>query len=504
AMEPEEALVAPAPVAAPDARELRAVEVHSDGSGTTVHLVADGRIAGAESFELADPARLVIDVPGVGSVASPRVEGSGAHVGSVRVGQHPDKVRVVVDGAADGSLEGWAATPVADGLVVTWGTASPPAEAAWSAPAAADEDWSVEATPGAVVAPPDAGTQVHDVAFHSGAGSSRVVIVTAGPASYQLFEPDGETVVVSMPDAALMPGADSRIAPDPGGPVALVMAFQQPEVERPEVRVVITRAPELTPMVTREGANLVVSFDSDDGTAATPPVLGADAGSTAAAKALASATDPSLPAAPAVTGDGLDILAEGGMVAGKQYVGRRMSLDFKDVELDDVLRLIGDVSDLNIIAGDDVKGTVTLRLVDVPWDQALDVILLTHGLGFEKVGNVLRIAPQALLQKESEARLQERRAKEKLEDLLVKFQPVNYAAVKNVAKMVQRLLSARGTVNTDERTNTVIIKDIPSVIDESVALIKAIDTPTPQVLIEAKVVEANLDFTRALGTVWGV
>ena len=85
----------------------------------------------------------------------------------------------------------------------------------------------------------------------------------------------------------------------------------------------------------------------------------------------------------------------------------------------------------------------------------------------------------------------------------MKFQPVNYAAVGNVAKMVQRLLSPRGTVNTDSRTNTVIIKDIPTVIDESVALIKAIDTPTPQVLIEAKIVEANLDFSRELGTVWG-
>jgi len=173
------------------------------------------------------------------------------------------------------------------------------------------------------------------------------------------------------------------------------------------------------------------------------------------------------------------------------------------VEIDDVLRLIAEVSDLNIIAGDDVSGQVTVRLVDVPWDQALDVILLTRALGFVKVGNVLRIAPQSMLQSEAEGRLQERRAKEKLEDLVVKFQPVNYAAVGNVAKMVQRLLSARGTVNTDSRTNTVIIKDIPSVIDESVALIKAIDTPTPQVLIEAKIVEANLDFSRELGTVWG-
>jgi len=283
-----------------------------------------------------------------------------------------------------------------------------------------------------------------------------------------------------------------------------VMAFEQPDTGRPEVRVVISRGAGLRPVVTREGANVVVSFDTHGGvSAATPPAIEEGSGSTASHKAMAQATAPGQPPASVEGEAGLEVLQEGGLLDGKEYVGRRISLDFKDVDIDDVLRLVAEVSDLNIIAGDEVTGKVTIRLVEVPWDQALDVILLTKGLGFVKVGNVLRIAPQTLLQQESESRLQERRAKEKLEDLVVKFQPVNYAAVGNVAKMVQRLLSPRGTVNTDTRTNTIIIKDIPVVIDESVALIKAIDTPTPQVLIEAKIVEANLDFTRELGTVWG-
>ena len=190
------------------------------------------------------------------------------------------------------------------------------------------------------------------------------------------------------------------------------------------------------------------------------------------------------------------------MLHQKRYTGRRISLDFKEVEIADVLRLIADVSELNIIAGDEVKGEVTIRLVDVPWDQALDVILLTKGLGFVRVGNVLRIAPADVLKAEDEARLQERRAKEKLEDLVVKLQPVNYGNVKEIAKMVSKLLSARGTVDVDARTNTLIIKDINSVIDEATALVKAIDTQTPQVLIESKIVEANLDFSRELGSMW--
>jgi type IV pilus assembly protein PilQ len=151
-----------------------------------------------------------------------------------------------------------------------------------------------------------------------------------------------------------------------------------------------------------------------------------------------------------------------------------------------------------------VTGKVTIRLVDVPWDQALDVILLTKGLGFVRVGNVLRIAPADILAQEEEIRLQERRNKEKLEDLVVKLHPVNYASVDDVKDLVQRLLSSRGTVNIDKRTNTVILKDIASVIDEASALINAIDTQTPQVMIEAKIVEAALDFSRELGTVWSV
>ena len=188
---------------------------------------------------------------------------------------------------------------------------------------------------------------------------------------------------------------------------------------------------------------------------------------------------------------------------GKVYSGRRISLDFKEIDMSDVLRLIAEVSDLNVIAGDEVKGKVTIRLVDIPWDQALDVILLTKGLGFVRVGNVLRVAPQDVLKQENEARLQEKRALEQLEDLVVKLQPVNYADVKEVKGMVQRLLTSRGTVDLDKRTNTIIIKDIPSVIDEATALIKAIDTQTPQVMIESKIVEASLDFGREFGITWG-
>ena len=133
--------------------------------------------------------------------------------------------------------------------------------------------------------------------------------------------------------------------------------------------------------------------------AAFVPAAVVPAASPAAMPIRASDTVAPTRAAPAAFGSApsIEVLQEGGLVDGKEYVGRLISLDFKDIEMADVLRLIAEVSDLNVIAGDEVSGRITIRLVDVPWDQALDVILLTKGLGFMRVGNVVRIAPAGVL-----------------------------------------------------------------------------------------------------------
>jgi type IV pilus assembly protein PilQ len=450
-------------------------------------------------------------------------------------------VRVVVDGGAEAKgFDGRRVVPVGNGLVVALGSgsafdvaldemlgASPwtgqPAQAVAAARAAAA---SVPAAP----APSGSWTElatVQGVEFDTQAERDRITVVADRPLEYVVHQPDADTVVVSVPGARLQPQLDPRIAPEPGGPVSLVTAFEQPEMEVPEVRIVVERAAGLEPEVTRQGSLMIIEFPRRGGVAATPPVVakaprGADAATAATSAASPAAASiapadatlakpdlsPVVPAGVAAPASleppaAISLLQEGGLSEGKQYTGRRISLDFKDIEMADVLRLVADVSDLNVIAGDEVKGKVTIRLVDVPWDQALDVILLTKGLGFMRIGNVLRIAPADLLKKEEEARLQERRALEQLEDLVVKLQPVNYATAQEVQGMVKQLLTSRGTVQTDKRTNTLIIKDIPSVVDEATALVKAVDTQTPQVMIEAKIVEASLDFSREFGVVWG-
>jgi type IV pilus assembly protein PilQ len=189
--------------------------------------------------------------------------------------------------------------------------------------------------------------------------------------------------------------------------------------------------------------------------------------------------------------------------SGKRYTGRRISLDFKDAEIDNILRLIAEISNLNIVTSDDVKGKLSLRLVNVPWDQALDIVLESQGLGMVRTGNVIRIAPAAKLKAEDDAAIAAKAAKQKLEDLTLEIIPVNYATAKELESQVKPLLSDRGKLTVDTRTNALIVTDVKTSIEQARALVEALDTVTPQVLIEARIVEASLDFTREIGVQWG-
>jgi type IV pilus assembly protein PilQ len=186
-----------------------------------------------------------------------------------------------------------------------------------------------------------------------------------------------------------------------------------------------------------------------------------------------------------------------------KYTGRKLSLDFKDADVKNILRLIAEVSNLNIITGDEVTGKITMRLVEVPWDQALDVILQARSLGMIRAGNVIRIAPIDKLKKEVEEELIAKRSKEKLEDLMTELISVNYATAKELVSQVKSVLSDRGDVKIDDRTNILIVKDIPRNIIAVKNLVKSLDTKTPQVMIEARIIEANLNFQNDLGVSWG-
>jgi type IV pilus assembly protein PilQ len=187
----------------------------------------------------------------------------------------------------------------------------------------------------------------------------------------------------------------------------------------------------------------------------------------------------------------------------KIYTGRKLSLDFKDADIKNILRLIAEVSNLNVIAAENVTGKITMRLVDVPWDQALDIVLTSKGLDKRQVGNVIWVAPRDALKKEDQEVLEARRAKEKLEDLRTELISVNYATAKDLIPQIKHVLSERGDIKVDDRTNIIIVKDIADRIASVNTMIKSLDTKTPQVVIEARIVEAGLTFQRELGIKWG-
>jgi type IV pilus assembly protein PilQ len=186
-----------------------------------------------------------------------------------------------------------------------------------------------------------------------------------------------------------------------------------------------------------------------------------------------------------------------------RYTGEKLSLNFQNVEVRAVLNVIADFTDLNIITSDTVGGNITLRLKDVPWDQALDIILQTRGLDMRKSGNVIWIAPRDELATREKLALEAQSQINDLEQTRTESFQMNYQKAADVQKLLsdahQRILSKRGSAVVDARTNTLFVQDTPSKLDEVRKLIAKIDVPVRQVLIEARIVEASELFNRNLG-----
>ncbi len=184
----------------------------------------------------------------------------------------------------------------------------------------------------------------------------------------------------------------------------------------------------------------------------------------------------------------------------------RINFDFQDQDIVPIFRLFADISGCNLFIHPEVKGRATMKFRDVPWNQALDTILKTFSLGKSIEGNIIRIAPHTVFAKESEEKAQAEEAVIKAESLETKMFPISYAEVSAVESAIKnaKILSPRGSINVDKRTSTMIVKDIPSVFPEVESLLAALDRPTPQVLIEARIVEVNTASTRDLGIQWGL
>ena len=192
----------------------------------------------------------------------------------------------------------------------------------------------------------------------------------------------------------------------------------------------------------------------------------------------------------------------------KEYTGERLTLNFQDIETRAVLQLLADTSGQNMVISDTVGGNVTLRLQNVPWDQALDIVMRTKGLDMRRDGNVMFVAPAQEIAAREKELLTARQQVQQLAPLRTEYLQINYAKASDLAALIKSgqgssLLSERGSVAIDERTNTLLLQDTSERLGDIRRLVSTLDIPVRQVLIEARIVIVNDDFRRELGVRWG-
>jgi type IV pilus assembly protein PilQ len=468
------------------------IETEEIEGGTLVKIITNGMPGNYNSFGLDSPARLVIDVWGVENLVKDKtIDVDDIYVKRVRIGEHPGKSRIVVDSSKD-ILPPYSIEKVGNTILVRFGGVYKeavaireglPAVLPWEGVAReVAEGIEAEEAPRLMIAKKEAvrDIRIESVEFEKLDDKARLKITTSERAEYKVSKSiDASVIALDFKDAHISYEL-SRVldASELRTPVLSIGSFQVSEEPASIVRVLVKLKGPSEYTISQIGGDVYIDF----------PIP----------------REEMVAVSEQVSQREMGIQPIGDAAIAAKYKGRKISLDFKDADITNILRLIAEVSDLNIISGDDVRGNVSLRLVDVPWDQAFDIILRTKGLGKVQEGNIVRVAPLAKIKQEEDAILAARKAREKLEDLSIKLLPVNYAKASELESQVKNLLSDRGSVSTEKRTNTLVIRDIKANIEEVVKLVKGLDSPTPQVLIETRIVEAQSTFARDLGIQWGI
>jgi type IV pilus assembly protein PilQ len=359
--------------------------------------------------------------------------------------------------------------------------------------------------------------QVSEVLFNP--DTNQVEIEVKGAPEYSITRTAPSEYVLTLKDTRLLEGsAEAEVVQSPGSGIrsirtttqeadTLVRVFAQPTsyltAHRVGNKVVIQETNDLK----RVSDDMRAQIDPEKAAETAVAAPAAPAAPAAEAKEEKANAEVAKKAAAKRAGQADDELSESDVSAllddSARYSGRLISLDLQDTDIDNALRIIAEVSNLNIVASDEVTGKVTLSLTDVPWDQALDVILKSNGLDKVLEGNVMRIAPVDKLRAERESFKQARQAEEELEPLVVKYLRVSYAKAAELKSLVETVLSERGSVAYDERSNQLIVKDVRKGLKNVIELVKKVDLRTPQVLLETQIVEAKRNLTRELGSELG-
>jgi type IV pilus assembly protein PilQ len=437
---PDRPAVAPAP-AGVKATRLEGVEVLASEGGAVIRISGDGEFP-YSTFALNAPARFVIDLEGVIN-RSPRPTQSveGAIVERVRVAQFKPLPEPVARVVFD----------LARGVAPV-----------------------IERTPDALV-----------VSFPATSGSAAVKVSPAARVA----------ATETQPEPSPVPAREAR-AQRPGPQVSDLALAQSGTQTGP------TGAPR-EPQIEVEEAN-----PAPPPTAPPPPVAPSGEPATVQVRPASRPSSPTeVPATGGSTGAAIQSFETQAIGTERVYIGEPIDLKVTNADVTEVLRTFAQISGLNIIIQPGVQGQVTAELENVPWDQALEQILKINGLGYEVEGNVMRIAPTAVLRQEAQEAQQLAAAKALSIPLQTIYRRLSYANAGQIAGLLRSgqagLLSQRGSVIVDDRTNSLIIKELPAFMDTIVSVIDRLDSPEPQVMIEARIIETTKRFTREFGIDWG-
>ncbi|SNB46188.1 type IV pilus secretin family protein [Geobacter sp. DSM 9736] len=437
------------------------------------------------TFRLAKPDRMVIDLFGITRASASRVVPiNNFGVANARIGLTPEKVRVVLDAAGEHLPPGQVVTRQGGLKVVLE-----------QLPERKQRESAVEKTAPAPVPPGQARPAepavpvVENVEFKQVDGYSRVSIVLdeACKVGEPTKSPRGWLLTI---DNCQVPRKLQRMldARSFVTPVLSITPYQVTSKGRKMARILVKMRSAAPFTIKQEGRT--VNWDFKNSEAGEQPSFMSDV----VRDQYEASPVAEQPQSVTVAGDG------------KRYTGRRVSLEFSDADIRKIFQLIAEVSNLNFLISDDVTGTISLRLVNVPWDQALDVILESKGLEMKRDGNIVQIKPAGKFKSMEQGEQESKRARERAMELQTVIFDINYASVGDVVAQLNNLKTSREgvSISQDARTNRVIVTDIAPALEKMKSLLKNIDIPERQVMIEARIVEATSTFTRELGIQWGI
>ncbi len=482
-------VVAPAEPVAPAAPAMDSESLVSGitAAGDTIQINVKGAVADFKTFRLSKPERVVVDL--LGAKADPTlkiVAVNAAGISTARVGTYSDKTRIVLD-AITGGLPDAEVVKNSAGVSVSFAAAQVSASATSAqAPVVSAQD------PAGAKAAASLASEIEAIDFQAFEKMSRVSVKVKG--GFTVTQPAKTDGFVSFRiNNALLPKHLQRSyeAREFTSPVLRVTPIQVRTQKGEDTIIRVAMRSEASYSLRKEADMLYLEF--------THP---ADFAAQSAASASKAAT-----AAQPVSADAAveQQLEQTQSANGKRtYVGRKVTLEFADAEVRKIFQLLSEVSNKNFVLGDEVTGAISLKLVNVPWDQALDIILDTKGLDKREEGNIILIRGKgkfkSLLDEEQEIR----KAALKSEPLETKMFDVNYADLAGIVTQFNALKTDRGIITSDARTNKVIVKDVKTALDDMAMLLKNLDLPEKQVMIEARIIEASTSFTKSLGVHWGL